>query len=658
MEKLKSILKNFPLFTFIAIISLIFIILTFIFSSVWLGLVELAAFILVVVMAIISAKGMKEKKRRMLEHVSTNLNFSDGKESGDFPLPVAVCSLSGEVKWFNDRFNDVIGARSSKLEEISQVFDEIGVDSILNSAISGMPMSFDGLCFDAYSHKAVMNGEEVVTIYFVETTKYRKIVNKFVNTRPVIAIITIDNMNEIQQNFKDSDCSAIYNGIEKQIEVWVSDYACFVSKIGNGKFYIVCDKSSLDDMTERKFDILDTVRNFSYEGKYVGATLAVGVGTGADYAECEKNAKLSVDMAFGRGGDQAVIRTHDGYEFFGGISKSVDNGSKVKSRVIASALSELIQGCEAVYIMGHRFADFDSVGSAIGVACIAKSLGKNAYIVIDKERNMAQALIELAENNGFGELFVTEEKALSKFPKSRKNLLVVVDTHIKNFVESTELLAMSKMTVVVDHHRKAVDYIDNTVIFFHDPSASSTSELVTELIEYTPAVTKTGSFVADALFTGIMLDTKNFIIRANSDTFEAAAFLNEQGADSIRVKKLFSGNFEDYRQKSQIFNSAVQYKNCAIAVADFESENLRLISAQAADELLTVNGVDASFVIFRSGEFVCVSARSYGAINVQIIMEYMNGGGHQTMAAVQVKNATVEQVKEELYRCIDKYNDR
>ncbi|MBP9989281.1 MAG: DHH family phosphoesterase, partial [Ruminococcus sp.] len=625
------------------------------FAKPWLGIIELIALIAVALVIIFSAKSINKKRQEMLDNVSTNLNFSQGNASGDFPLPVAVCSMSGDVKWFNDRFKEVIGKNSSSINELSEMFDEVNAQEILKSSLTGISTKLSGKYFDIYSHKSVMNDEDVITMYFVETTKYRQILNKFVNTRPVIAIMTIDNINEIKQNYKDSDCAAIRNGIEKLVEDWVSVYQCFVSKINYNNFYVVCDKSSLDDMVERKFDILDKVRDYDYEGKYVGATLAIGAGLGKDYAECEKNAKLSLDMAFGRGGDQAVIKNNNEYKFFGGISKSVDNSSKVKSRIIASTLSELIQGCENVFVMGHRFPDFDAIGSALGVSFLAKFFGKDAYIVLDEGKNMAKPLIDRAKAEGFEDVFISHEKAISKFSKSKKNLLVVVDTHIKDFVECQELLDLSRTTVVIDHHRKAVNFIDDTVIFFHDPSASSASEMVTEVIEYTPAVSKTGSFIADALFAGIMLDTKHFILRADSDTFEAAAYLKENGADAVRVKKLFANDFETYQYKNKIINSAMQYKNCAVAIADFQCENLRLVCAQAADELLSINNIDASFVVFRSGDVVCVSARSYGAVNVQIVMEYMNGGGHQTMAATQIKSASVENVRDEVYRSIEKY---
>ena len=654
-DKIKSLIRSFPVICGASAAALLFTVLTFILGPLWLAIVELAADIAVVVYLILNYDLMSIRKQKMITHISSNLeqyvkNISDG-----FPLPIIICSSDGKIEWFNDRFEEAMGPHSSGYGELSSVFENVGIDSILDASVNGVVIDCDERSFNVFSHRAKVGESEYIVMYLVDITKYRHIANDYFRCRPALAIMTIDNMSEIQQDHRESDCAAIRNGVEKNIETWLSKYPCLISKISDNSFYVVAEKQDIDDMISRKFDILDKIRNYTYDGKYVGVTLSVGVGTGADVAECEKNAKLSLDMALGRGGDQVVIKNKDKYDFFGGVSKSVDTGSNVKSRVVASALAELIQGCENVYVMGHRFPDFDAIGSAFGVVCIAKKLGKNAFLVTDKEKTMAKPLVERAETELPG-VVVSTETAKLEFAKSKKNLLIIVDTHIKSFVESPDLLSMSKMTIVIDHHRKAVDYIDDAVIFFHDPSASSASELVTELIEYIPAVDETGSFVADALLSGIMLDTKNYILRVGVGTFEAAAKLKDFGADPIRVKKLFSNDIESYHERNRIVDSARKYKNCAIAVADVESKDIRLISAQAADELLTISGVDASFVIFTLGDAVCVSARSFGAVNVQVIMEYMNGGGHQTMAAVQVKNSTVAEVTERVMHCIDRYN--
>lgn len=655
-DKIRSMIHSFPVICAASAAALLFTVLTFILGPLWLAIIELLAVIAVAVYMVINYDLMSARKQKMITHLSTDLEQYVRNISDSFPMPIIICSPNGRIEWFNDRFEEAMGSNSSGYGELSSVFENVGTDTLLDASVNGVVIDCDDKSFNVFSHRAEIGESEYIVMYLVDITKYRRIANDYFRCRPALAIMTIDNMTEIQQDHRESDCAAIRNGVVKNIETWLSKYPCLVSRISDNSFYVVAEKQNIDDMISRKFDILDKIRSYTYDGKYVGVTLSVGVGTGSDIAECEKNAKLSLDMALGRGGDQVVIKNKDKYEFFGGVSKSVETGSKVKSRVVASALSELIQGCDNVYVMGHRFPDFDAIGSAFGVVCIAKKLGKNAFLVTDKDKTMAKPLIDRAETE-FPDVVISTENAKSEFAKNKKNLLIVVDTHIKNFVECPELLAMSKMTIVIDHHRKAVDYIDDAVIFFHDPSASSASEMVAELIEYIPAVDETGSFVADALLSGIMLDTKNFILRVGADTFEAAASLKELGADPVRVKRLFANDLDDYHERNKIVASAKKYKNCAIAVADDNIEDIRLVSAQAADELLNISGVDASFVIFGMNDQICVSARSFGAVNVQVIMEYMNGGGHQTMAAVQIKNSTVAKVTEQVMRSIDRYNE-
>lgn len=658
MTKIKTLLRNFPVFVGAVGLSLLCIILTFFTASKWLAIAELVILAAVLVLVFVYFDVFNARKQKLLSQISSNLDFMGSSTSNDFPLPISVCKPDGTIIWYNNLFEDrVVGSNPSGYSELTAVFNNVGMDTILNSAGTGVLIDCDDKHFTVYSHKAKKDNEDVVVLYFVDTTKYRKIADEYVKTRPAIAIMTIDNMAELQQDYRESDCAAIRNGVEKLAEMWISEYSCFISKVSDSKFYIVAEKQDLDDMIARRFDILDAVREYTYDNKYVGVTLSIGVGCGATFPECESNAKLALDMALGRGGDQAVIKFKDKYEFFGGVSKSVENNTKVKSRTVAAAFTELVQGCDNLFVMGHRFPDFDAVGSAIGVVKIAQSLGKKAYIATNKQQSMAKPLIETAEKEGFDGVFLALDEAKHKMSQSKKNLLVVVDTHITNFVEDPELLEKASMVVVIDHHRKAVDYIKNAVIFFHDPSASSASEMVAELSEYIPAVTQLGSFAADALMAGIMLDTKNFILRVGSKTFEAAAYLKTQGAETVRVKKFFANDIENYHIRNKIISGARKYHNCAIALNDEESADIRMISAQSADELLNISGVDASFVIFKMNNIICVSARSLGAVNVQVIMEYLGGGGHQTMAAAQIKDSDIENVTADVMRSIDRYNE-
>lgn len=653
---LMSVVKSFPVFTAAFAAAVVCTILTAVFGNKWLALAELVLIVAVCVAVFICMRSMRKAKTNVLSQITEQLSVADENSAEKFPMPMAVCGMGGELIWYNSLFQDeVLGGTVTK-SEMKGFFEDIGIDAILNAGASGMPIDYGDKNFTVFAHKIKKDGEDVAAMYLLETTKFHIIAQEYVKSRPSLIIMTIDNEYELQQDYRESDCSAIKNGVEKLIETWLSDYPCFISKVSDEKFYIVAEKRNTDDMISRRFDILDMVRDYTYDEKYVGVTLSIGVGFGASYSECERNAKLSLDMALGRGGDQAVVKSKDNYSFFGGVSKSVENTNKVKSRTVASALTELIRGCDSVYIMGHRFPDFDATGSAYGVACIARSLGKPAYIATDISSSMAKNLIVRGEIEGFANCVIPVEQAKQDM-QNGKNLLVVVDTHIRNFVESPDLLALSDMTVVIDHHRKAVDYINNAVIFFHDPSASSTAEMVTELAEYTPATTRLGSFVADGLLSGIMLDTKNFVLRASSRTFEAAAFLKRQGADAVRAKQLFSSDIDSYHERNAVISNAEKYKNCVIAVATENIGNMRMICSQAADELLNISGVDASFVIFKAGDSICVSARSFGNVNVQVIMEYMNGGGHQTMAATQIKDSSIEAVTHWLTESIDKYNE-
>lgn len=655
--KLKTLLRNFPVFAVAVVLALLFVIITFFAASKWLAIVELIILVAVVALTFAYFDVFNARKQKLLSHISSNLDFIGGKASNNFPLPIAVCKNDGEIIWYNSLFEkSVIGSNPTGYSELTATFNEMGMDTIINASETGVIIDTDDKNFKVYSHSARKGNEDVIVLYFVDVTKYLKIADEYVKSRPSILIMTIDNMAEIQQDYRESDCAAIRNGVEKLIETWVKDYKCFISKFGDSKFFVVAEKRELDDMVERRFDLLDSVREYTYDDKFVGVTLSIGVGMGATLPDCEKNAKLALDMALGRGGDQAVVKNKDDYEFFGGISKSVENTTKVKSRTVAAALTELIRGCDNLIVMGHRFPDFDAIGAAIGVAKIAQAFDKPAYIATNRDNSMAKNLLDKADETAPG-LVISIDEAKKKMAQSKKNLLVVVDTHITKFVESEELLKKAKMVVVIDHHRKAVDYIKDAVIFFHDPSASSACEMVTELTEYIPAITQIGSFTADALMSGIMLDTKNFILRAGTKTFEAAAYLKGQGAETVRVKKFFSNDIENYHTKNKIISGARKYKNCAIAINGEKTEEIRMVSSQAADELLNISGVDASFVVFEMDGMVCISARSLGNVNVQIIMEYFGGGGHQTMAAAQLKDTDIEKTAEKLLESIDRYNE-
>ena len=398
---------------------------------------------------------------------------------------------------------------------------------------------------------------------------------------------------------------------------------------------------------------MDEIRKIQTDGN-VPVTLSIGVGRGEPtLAQSEASARQALDMALGRGGDQAAIKNQSMYEFYGGVSKGVEKRTKVKTRIVANALSELIQNADRVLVMGHKFGDLDCVGAAVGLAYAIRTIGKQADVVIDRDKTLAKILVDMVTGEGCGNLFTDPTEAL--YSITEDTLLIVCDTHTVNLVESAEVYSRCKTVVVIDHHRKMVNHIDNAVIFYHEPYASSASEMVTELIQYMGDNCRINTVVAQALLSGIMLDTRNFVLRTGVRTFEAAAYLRRIGADTITVRKLFSSTMDSYQRRSRIVSAAQIYKKCAVAESDFYSDDMRIVAPQAADELLGIDGVDGSFVLYEKDGTISISARSMGAINVQIIMESLGGGGHQTMAATQIRGVEMEKVKQQLLEAIDKY---
>ena len=356
-------------------------------------------------------------------------------------------------------------------------------------------------------------------------------------------------------------------------------------------------------------------------------------------------------MALGRGGDQVAVKKNESYQFFGGISKGIEKRDKVRTRVIAATLTNHVNNSSNVIIMGHRFSDLDSVGACIGMwSAMVKGLHRNAYICIDKQKTLAKSLVTSFEKAGFSSIFKTESEAYDLIDEH--TLLIIVDTHSPNFVESKAVYEKCKRVVVIDHHRMMVNHIDNAVVFFHEPYASSACEMTTELVQYLGDCS-ISRLESEAMLSGIMLDTKNFVLRTGVRTFEAAAFLRSRGADTVEVKRLFSNSIDTYKVKYKLVSEAEIFNYCAIASADSNIPDIRIASAQAADELLGIENVKASFVMYKTGKTVNISARSLGDLNVQIIMEALGGGGHQTMAACQLEGVSMDEAREKLLSIIN-----
>jgi len=609
-----------------------------------------SAAVLAVVLLILYAVFSKNSIRHITK-MNTHLENSAAEYMNTLPAPIAVIGAEGKLVWYNSAFTDKIcggcDVYGMSFEECVKLSIKVLTEN--GSAVCHVNDSIYKVVFEEFSE----NDITFLITYFQDETKYFHLKKSSEESHPNVVIITIDTYDEIMQNAKESEKAIASVEIEQLIERFMSSTNGFIKKTSPNTFYAVIERRHLEEKIKSKFKILDLARNIKIAGKYP-LTLSIGVGEGASsLEESEKIARQCLDMALGRGGDQAVIKTDSGYRFFGGVSKGVEKMSRTKTRIIANAMQDIIMDSDKVYIMGHRFGDLDSVGASCGLAGALRLLGKEVHIVADRSKNLAVNLIDMVEEQAGQGLFISPSAALQTVTDS--DLLIIVDIHNKDFIESRELYELCRQVVVIDHHRKTVNYIDNAVIFHHEPYASSASEMVTEIIQYFrfSGDDKLPSYCAEALLSGIMLDTKNFVMRTGVRTFEAAAFLKKSGADTVAVKLLFSNSFEAYKRKAQIVSAAKIHRNCAVAIADFKSDDIRIVAPQAADELLNITDVDASFVIYKTNNVANISARSLGATNVQVIMEKLGGGGHQTMAAAQLTDKTLSEAEELLIEAID-----
>ena len=568
----------------------------------------------------------------------------------EFGLAVAVVGRAGDIVWANQAFADTLGrGRDFVGENVLRYIYPKTFRQVMGE--KGAAVSHGGREYTVYGARA----KEGYLLYFVDDTYFKAIHKEYREKKPVVGLVVFDNREELLRDNMGGEGSRISGEVDAVLYRWASEeMGGFLRRLSDNRYLFLTDESHVEEAKQRRFRVLDDVRAIKSGKNNLSATVSVGLGRGSqDIAESERWARQALDMALGRGGDQvAVMQKGDTYEFFGGLSKGVEKRDKVRTRVIAATLTDHVKDSDRVFIMGHKNSDLDSVGAAVGMwAAIRKGLEKPAAVVINRNQTLARPLVDtVARAYPEEDVFIGAQEALQAV--TDRSLLIVVDTHSVNFVEYHELLERVPRVVVIDHHRMMVSHIKNALIFYHEPYASSASEMVTELVQYIKA-SAIDAADAEALLAGIMLDTKNFVLKTGVRTFEASAFLRRQGADTVAVKKLFSDTLDTYKQKAQLVSGAEIYKGCAIAASTWEVEDLRIVAAQAADELLSILGVRASFVIYRSGSDVNISGRSLGDVNVQLILEGFGGGGHFTMAGAQVKNATVSEVRRALMRALD-----
>lgn len=566
-----------------------------------------------------------------------------------FETPSVIVDSDFRVLWCNKEFNDQIIPEYDIFG--TEIYKAVDIDIKALMLEGAATVFFGDRSFKVGAVATQRYDQKLIFMSFTDITEFAELFSKYKRTRPSVLLLVIDNYEDVLHNFKESEKAQVAAAIETMLEDFMSQTTGVLRKLGHDKFIAVIEEQHLNNIIQSKFEILDKARNISIGEKSSIITLSIGVGRGAStLEESETFAKQALDMCLGRGGDQAAVKTENGFRFFGGVANGVEKKSRAKSRIISNAIQELVHNSDNVYIMGHRFADLDAVGAGAGLAGAVRQAGGEAYFVVDPIKNLAGGLIERLYSE-IPDLLITPQQAVENF--SENSLLIIVDTHNAELVESRELHDMAVHKIVIDHHRKSVNFIDDAVIFYHEPYSSSASEMVTEVIQYFKNVSFLPQVYAEALLAGIMLDTKNFIMKTGVRTFEAAAYLRKNGADTVKVKGLFTNSIEAYRKKSALISTAEIFDRCAIAVSDSKSDDIRIIAPQAADELLGISGVDASFVIYKTGDVVNISARSLGVMNVQVIMERLGGGGHQTMAAAQLTDVSEQKAKEMLIEVLD-----
>ena len=496
--------------------------------------------------------------------------------------------------------------------------------------------------------------EYMMILYFIDETEKVKLKQENEDKKICVGIIMIDNYEEVTQRVDAEQKTQLMAKVESTIYDWVNETNGILVKADRDTYVYVFEQKNLEKIKEEKFAILDSIKNLVRKDK-IQLTLSIAISNEGDTErDVYKSASAAMDVILGRGGDQAVIRQNGKYLFFGGKVEEVEKRTKVKARIVAHALEELIKENDKIMIMGHTNPDIDAIGSALGVYRIAKTLGKDARIVANVETPSIKDLYESIKDQ-YQEVFISSETALAQVDSG--TLVVVVDTHKKTYVESPELLAKTNKIVVIDHHRRSADFIDNSILTFQEVYASSAAELVTEIIQYTQNEVELSEVEAEALYAGIMMDTKNFTFKTGVRTFEAAAYLRRCGVDIIKVKKWFQSDLESYNTISEIVRKAeIIHDTIAISTYEIQEKDTSLICAKAADELLTIGNITASFVLglMEDGK-VCISGRSIGDVNVQMILEKLGGGGHITLAGAQLENVTIDEAKQELISKINEY---
>ena len=648
-------------------IYLIIILILFILISVFRPILIIPSIILYISILCYTYFANNKRKSEISEQLQDlTLTVDSAAKSSliNSPFPLVILETNGNVVWKSSKFvtefadidmdNYIDDLIIDIKDEIEKSDNKKRKSVIRQIQIGKKTYTVQGEFAKSKKYERKKSPEYMMILYFIDETEKVKLKQENEDKKICVGIIMIDNYEEVTQRVDAEQKTQLMAKVESTIYDWVNETNGILVKADRDTYVYVFEQKNLEKIKEEKFAILDSIKNLVRKDK-IQLTLSIAISNEGDTErDVYKSASAAMDVILGRGGDQAVIRQNGKYLFFGGKVEEVEKRTKVKARIVAHALEELIKENDKIMIMGHTNPDIDAIGSALGIYRIAKTLGKEARIVANVETPSIKDLYESIKDQ-YQEVFINSETALAQVDS--ETLLVVVDTHKKTYVESPELLTKTNKIVVIDHHRRSADFIDNSILTFQEVYASSAAELVTEIIQYTQNEVELSEVEAEALYAGIMMDTKNFTFKTGVRTFEAAAYLRRCGVDIIKVKKWFQSDLESYNTISEIVRKAeIVRDSIGISIYDVQEKETSLICAKAADELLTIGNITASFVLglMEDGK-VCISGRSIGDVNVQMILEKLGGGGHITLAGAQLENVTIDEAKQELISKINEY---
>ncbi|MFS0878677.1 DHH family phosphoesterase [Metabacillus niabensis] len=640
-------------YSLIAIIGILILTVLFLFVLNW--IIGILVTVCLCIALFFLRKSVLEYRKEMDSYISTlSYRLKKVGEEALMEMPIGIMLIDDDfrIEWANPYITSIMNEDTLIGRDLLEIHDSL-LPLFKQDAETEAVITLDDQKF-----KVIIKREERL-LYFVDVTEQIQIEKQYEDERTALAYIFLDNYDEITQAMDDQTKSAINSKVTALLNKWAKDFGVFIKRVSSERFLAVLNEQILTKLEKSKFSILDEVREKTTI-ENVSLTLSIGIGTGvSSLQELGDLAQSGLDLALGRGGDQVAIKQINGkVQFYGGKTNPMEKRTRVRARVISHALKEIVTESDKVMIMGHKFPDMDAIGSSIGILKVAQANGKEGFIVLDEEAidsGVIQLLEEVKQHSELWSWFITPDEALEIM--TDETLLIILDTHKPSLVIDERLLSISEHVIVIDHHRRGEEFIKDPILVYMEPYASSTAELVTELLEYQPKPLKMNMIEATALLAGIVVDTKSFTLRTGSRTFDAASYLRGKGADTVLVHKFMKEDIENYVRRASLIQNTMIYKNgIAIAIAKDDSYFEQVTLAQTADTLLTMNNVVASFVIARRSESsISISARSLGEINVQLIMEALNGGGHLTNAATQLQDITIDDASDMLKNAIDEY---